>query len=117
MGAGGWQTVKRGGKMTEHEHVIVTGGSGLLGASIVRILIEEIISKPLKDAKSRLQETVQARSYPTPKYTVVEESGPDHSKTFIVEVRINGKTLSRGRGKNKSEAEQKAAEKALKNFS
>ena len=79
--------------------------------------IEEIISKPLKDAKSRLQEAVQARGYPTPKYMVVEESGPDHAKTFIVEVRINGKNLSKGRGKNKSEAEQKAAEKALKNFS
>jgi nucleoside-diphosphate-sugar epimerase len=47
MGAGGWQTVKRGGKMTEHEHVIVTGGSGLLGASIVRILIEEECLKPV----------------------------------------------------------------------
>jgi len=79
--------------------------------------IEEIISKPLKDAKSRLQETVQAKGYPTPKYTVVEESGPDHAKIFIVDVRINGKTLSKGRGKNKSEAQQKAAEKALKNFS
>jgi len=79
--------------------------------------IEEIISKPLKDAKSRLQETIQARGYPIPKYTVIEESGPDHAKIFIVEVQLNGKTLSRGKGKNKSKAEQKAAEEALKNFS
>lgn len=78
--------------------------------------VKEVARKPLKDAKSRLQELVQARGFPTPKYTVTAESGPDHAKTFVVEAMVNGKSLSEGKGKNKSEAEQKAAEEALKNF-
>jgi ribonuclease-3 len=74
---------------------------------------DEIINKPLKDAKSRLQESIQARGLPTPKYTVVNESGPDHNKKFIVEVSANGDVLARGEGKSKSDAEQDAATKAI----
>jgi len=70
-------------------------------------------SQPLKDAKSRLQETVQARGNFSPRYIVVEESGPDHSKKFIIEVLVDGKKVGRGVGKNKSEAEQEAAQNAL----
>lgn len=78
--------------------------------------IEEAIKYPLKDAKSRLQEIVQAKGMPTPKYVVVDESGPDHQKTFVVKVAVNGKYLGIGDGKNKSEAEQEAAKEALKNL-
>jgi ribonuclease-3 len=74
---------------------------------------DEIINKPLKDAKSRLQESIQAKGLPTPKYTVVNESGPDHNKKFIVEVSANGDVLARGEGKSKSDAEQDAATKAI----
>ena len=76
--------------------------------------IQEIIRKPLKDAKSRLQEKVQAKSMPAPNYKVISESGPDHSKKFVVEVIVGGKKLGRGRGKTKSEAEQRAAEVTIK---
>lgn len=79
----------------------------------VLVDIEDKIKMPLKDAKSRLQEYVQAKGSPAPKYKVVKESGPDHSKEFIVEVVIDAKSVSAGKGKSKGEAEQDAARKAL----
>jgi ribonuclease-3 len=63
-----------------------------------------------------LQEIVQSQNRPTPKYKVTEESGPDHNKKFIVEVTVAGKSLAKGKGKNKSEAEQDAAKAALDDF-
>lgn len=75
------------------------------------ILIDakEKASQPLKDNKSRLQEFVQSKGLPAPKYQVVEESGPDHNKKFIIEVVVDGKPWGRGEGKSKSTAEQDAA--------
>lgn len=75
--------------------------------------IPEKLSKPLKDPKSRLQEYIQAKKMPTPKYRVIEESGPDHNKKFVLEVSVEGKKLGEGVGKSKSTAEQKAADNAL----
>lgn len=71
------------------------------------------VAEPLKDAKSSLQELVQAKGAAAPKYTVVGETGPDHNKIFTVEVSVEGKPMGKGIGKNKSEAEQIAAQKAL----
>ena len=68
---------------------------------------------PLKDPKSSLQEYVQSQSLPAPKYQVVEESGPDHNKKFVIEVMVNGEAWARGEGKSKSTAEQDAAGQAL----
>jgi ribonuclease-3 len=78
--------------------------------------IQDMIKQPLKDPKSRLQEKVQAKGLPTPKYVVVSESGPDHQKTFVVKVMVKDKYLAKGFGRSKSEAEQKAAQEALKTF-
>lgn len=75
--------------------------------------LEEKVAQPLKDAKSRLQEMVQAKGMPTPRYRVKDESGPDHAKTFVVQALVGSETLGEGMGKSKSEAEQKAAEAAL----
>jgi len=83
----------------------------------VLVDIQTIIRKPLKDSKSRLQEMVQAKSMSAPNYKIISESGPDHSKKFIVEVIVEGKRLGKGRGKTKSEAEQKAAEATLRDDS
>lgn len=68
---------------------------------------------PLKDPKSSLQEYVQSQSLPAPKYQVVEESGPDHSKKFVIEVLVNGESWAKGTGKSKSTAEQDAAGQAI----
>jgi ribonuclease-3 len=75
--------------------------------------IPDKIIKPLKDPKSRLQEYVQSLSFPTPNYRVTEETGPDHSKKFLIEVYVNGDSWGKGEGKSKSLAEQDAAKAAL----
>ncbi len=83
---------------------------------IKKNLIIEIpykVSGQLKDPKSRLQEYVQAKGLPTPKYKVIEESGPDHNKKFIIEVVVENTAWAKGEGKNKNLAEQNAASKAL----
>jgi ribonuclease-3 len=75
--------------------------------------IDKKLEEPLKDPKSRFQEYVQAQGLPAPKYEVVNEVGPDHNKKFTIEVVVNQKSWARGIGKNKSEAAQNAAAKAL----
>ncbi|GAC1445991.1 MAG: hypothetical protein NVSMB52_09180 [Chloroflexota bacterium] len=66
-----------------------------------------------KNAKSLLQELVQSRMQQTPTYYLVEETGPDHAKSFTVEVRIGNRVLGRGHERSKRSAEQAAAEAAL----
>lgn len=62
-----------------------------------------------KDYKTLLQEYVQKHFKTYPKYQLIKKTGPDHSKTFWMEVRIKGKSYGPGEGKNKKEAEQNAA--------
>ena len=47
-------------------------------------------------------------------YLLVEESGPDHDKHFVVEVHLNSNPIGRGGGRSKKEAEQQAAREALR---
>lgn len=61
------------------------------------------------DYKTRLQEVAQAKRGAAPLYRVVDTSGPDHDKLFVVEVLISKKKFGRGEGKSKKEAEQQAA--------
>jgi ribonuclease-3 len=68
----------------------------------------------LRDFKSALQEKVQSDGESLPEYVVVGEAGPDHHKTFHVEVRVGGKPLADAVGRSKKEAEQEAAQLALK---
>jgi len=82
----------------------------------ILVNLNEKIQGPLKDAKSLLQEYVQSKGLPAPRYDVIEENGPDHSKTFKIQVVIAGKGIAFGLGKNKSEAAQEAAKKALEIF-
>ncbi len=75
--------------------------------------VEKISKSPLKDSKSAFQEEVQAMGKSTPKYKVVKESGPDHSKTFLVNVLVDSKVFSTGKGKSKNDGSQDAARNAL----
>jgi ribonuclease-3 len=75
--------------------------------------VEKKASEPLKDAKSQLQELVQSKGFPAPKYQVTEESGPDHDKKFVIEAIVKGETWGTGTGKSKGEAEQEAARQVL----
>ena len=72
------------------------------------------VSKPAAnlDYKSRLQEFVQTSQKSIPSYQIVEESGPDHDKTFVAQLRVKG-VVTQGSGKSKKMAEQEAAREAL----
>jgi ribonuclease-3 len=65
------------------------------------------------DRKSALQEFLQGRGQPPAEYRLAGETGPDHQKTFQIEVWVNGFLMSKGEGSTKKEAEQQAARSAL----
>lgn len=65
------------------------------------------------DYKTLLQEKIQEIHRTPPTYRVVSQSGPDHDRTFVAEVRIGREVLGSGRGKSKKQAEQAAARQAL----
>lgn len=67
----------------------------------------------LGNHKSRLQEVVQSRFKMPPRYHVREVSGPDHERSFHVEVSVRSRSLGEGRGSSKKAAEQAAAARAL----
>lgn len=69
--------------------------------------------KVVYDAKSSLQELVQKRKAGQITYVLLAENGPEHNKEFECAVEIDGKRMGTGIGKNKKEAEQKAAAEAL----
>ncbi|MFH2012948.1 MAG: ribonuclease III [Pseudomonadota bacterium] len=77
------------------------------------ILTEEKNEGFYKDFKTQLQEHSQSNFKTTPRYVLTGESGPDHDKTFQIDILINGKVFGKGLGKNKKEAEQRAAKEAL----
>jgi ribonuclease III len=74
---------------------------------------------PVTDFKSALQEALQSLGLPQPAYVLVEETGPEHSKTFTVEARLNMKVgknpelVGRAKGSTKKNAEQDAARQLL----
>jgi ribonuclease-3 len=68
---------------------------------------------PGDDAKSALQEALQARGEAVPDYAVIAEEGPGHRKQFRVQCRIGGEIAGEGLGYSKKEAQQEAARRAL----
>ncbi len=76
--------------------------------------VDEIVRKRLwQDSKSLLQEKAQERQGTTPSYAVLQETGPDHDKRFVVGVYLKDELLAQGIGNSKQEAEQDAAGTAL----
>jgi ribonuclease-3 len=69
------------------------------------------------DPKTLLQEKLQARGRPLPSYKVASSAGPDHDRSFIVDVVIGGKKVASGEGRSKKTASIEAARQALKKFS
>lgn len=77
--------------------------------------MQEVVEKRLwQDAKSHFQEKAQDLVGVTPTYDTLRELGPDHDKRFVVGVFLNSELVAEGEGKSKQEAEQEAAEKALR---
>jgi ribonuclease-3 len=70
---------------------------------------EEILGAPIVDFKSALQELAQVRKLPQPRYVIVSERGPEHSKTFTIEARVGREWISQAEGFSKKSAAQKAA--------
>lgn len=94
------------------------GGLEVARSFILRELREELERAgtgelDLRDPKSALQERLHQLGLPTPWYKVLQETGPEHRKHFLVGVYVNGEELGRGEGRSKKEAEQKAAREAL----
>ncbi|MCF7820340.1 MAG: ribonuclease III [Candidatus Pacebacteria bacterium] len=76
--------------------------------------LDDIISKGLYlDPKSRFQELSQEKEGITPRYGVLEESGPDHDKIFVVGLYLNNELVAKGKGSSKHEAQVKAAQEGL----
>lgn len=75
-------------------------------------LIDDIASAPTKSAKTLLQEWAQSEKRPLPIYRVLEETGPEHRRDFVVEVEVEG-TVARGSGASKREAQEQAATRLL----
>ena len=70
----------------------------------------------IRDYKSALQEYSQKRKWELPRYRVIKETGPKHRRVFWMEVKLKGSKFGVGRGRNKKEAEQRAAMQALRNL-
>ena len=84
---------------------------------IKNILMEDIINfgkQDLTDYKSKLQEEMQAEHRESVHYETIEESGPAHDRTYVVNVLFNEIVLATGTGKSKKAAEEDAAKNALK---
>lgn len=85
----------------------------LLGDQVQGVLEEG----PTSDYKSMLQEILQARGKGTPAYHLLQATGPDHDKVFMVEVTVGNELLATGSGTSKQAAEKEAARHALRNVS
>ena len=66
-----------------------------------------------RDPKSRLQEWAQSQGLLAPTYEIVSQSGPDHDKTFLVEVIVGGEAYGSGTGPSKQVASRNAARDAI----
>ncbi|MDB5237836.1 MAG: Ribonuclease 3 [Candidatus Kaiserbacteria bacterium] len=75
---------------------------------------DDVVANRLwQDAKSKLQELSQEKTGHTPTYNLVNQTGPDHDKTFTTAVSLGEERVALGEGRSKQEAEQDAAQKAL----
>ena len=98
--------------------VYLDGGIGEASALIHRVLLdaerEEVVEERRRDYKTALQELIQRQADQVLTYRMIGEEGPDHNKTFVAEVQLNGVQVGTGSGHSKKEAEQSAAKAALK---
>ena len=94
--------------------IYLDGGMAPAKVFIDRFILSDLEDKQLfYDSKSNLQELVQGTLKKDIRYELLEESGPEHNKTFVVEVFMEEKSLGKGLGRTKKAAEQQAAYEAL----
>ena len=94
------------------------GGMEAAAGIIRRFILTNVPVTKLhnKDYKTGLQELVQQKKNQVLSYALVGESGPDHDKSFLVEVSLNGKVVGKGSGSSKKRAEQDAARCAMESL-
>ncbi len=93
--------------------VYLDSGMEQASALIHKLILSDLEHKQLfYDAKTILQERVQ-QGKGTLHYELIKEEGPDHSKVFVVEARVDEQTIGTGTGRTKKSAEQQAAYEAL----
>ena len=101
--------------------IFLDQGSPAAQDLILRLFATELDNVASQDAevdcKSELQELIQSKEQHPPVYHMVDTVGPDHDRTFTVEVRLREAVLGRGSGKSKRSAETEAARSALQKLS
>lgn len=75
--------------------------------------VEALIRNPPQNWKAQLQDYCQRVHHLTPTYDVLDETGPDHAKTFTITVLIGEQAVGQGKGSSKKEAQQQAAQQAM----
>ena len=132
---GQWLRLGRGEEVSsgrEKHSLLANALEALIGAvyldsglEAARAFISRVLAKEFSDLrdspelsvggdwKSRLQEWVHKHDGTSPRYCLVQETGPDHQKVFAMTVEIRGYVMGRGEGRTKKDAEQHAAEQAL----
>ncbi len=99
--------------------IYLDGGMDVARDFIVGKLVDEWDHKDsseedrVADYKTALQERAQVLNLPQPRYIITQENGPEHSKTFVVEVRVGSAFSGRGEGLSKKAAGQSAAKSVL----
>lgn len=96
--------------------IYLDGGMEVAEAFIKKHILSDVAverASQSKDYKTALQELVQQKSGQALAYTLIDESGPDHMKSFTVQVSLNGRPIGQGTGRTKKEAEQAAACQAI----
>ncbi len=93
--------------------VYLDGGLGEANKIVLRFIPREDSLETNKDYKTTLQEVIQRNREEKIEYVLVDATGPDHDKTFTVEVHLNSNVIGKGIGRSKKLAEQQAAKEAL----
>lgn len=97
--------------------IYLDGGLDAARAHILKFLPKDVksaVAKAYDDYKTILQEIIQKNPEEKVEYYLVNESGPDHNKSFTIQVRLNSNVIGEGTAKSKKQAEQLAAKEALK---
>lgn len=79
----------------------------------VAVVTQRSVTAMMVNVKSRFQEWALAEKGENPEYCLIEQSGPDHDRTFTSEVRVRGQKYGEGQGRRKQDAEKEAAKDAL----
>lgn len=97
--------------------IYLDGGMPAASRHVMNFVLRELKNtddEVFKDYKTALQEIIQRNPEESVNYILTDENGPDHDKSFTVEVRLNSNVIGRGTGKSKKQAEQMAAKEALR---